>query len=280
MATIDKYQTSRFETRYRVRYRTPDHKQTTKRGFRTKRDAEAFAATIEVSKLRGEYVAPSKARITIAELGPAWMSRQRGHLKPAAYNSMDIAWRIRVQPRWGNVPIGDIRPTAVQQWIADLSRGASGAKASGASVIIHAHRVLSGILNDAVNDGLLARNPAKGVKLPRVGRKRPVYLTHEQVMNLVVSAGEFEGLVLMLAYTGLRWGEVIGLRVRDLDMLCRRATISENAVQVNNTIHVGTTKAHKLRTVPLPEFLLPYLARQCEGKGRDDLLFPGNEAAT
>lgn len=242
MATIEKYQTSSGAPRYRVRYRTPDHRSTQKRGFKTKRDAEAFAATVEASKLRGEYVAPGKARITVAELGPAWMSRQRGHLKPAAYNSMEIAWRIRVQPRWGHVPIGDIRPTAVQQWIADLSQGTAGAKVSGASVIIHAHRVLSGVLNDAVNDNLLARNPAKGVKLPRVSRKRPLYMTHQQVTNLARAAGEFEGLVLMLAYTGLRWGEVIGLRVRDLDMLRRRATISENAVQVNNTIHVGTTK--------------------------------------
>ena len=40
---------------------------------------------------------------------------------------------------------------------------------------------------------------------------------------------------------------------------------------------VGTPKAHKQRSVPLPEFLLPYLARQCEGRGRDDLLFPGDD---
>ena len=57
-----------------------------------------------------------------------------------------------------------------------------------------------------------------------------------------------------------------GLRVSDLDMLRKRATISENAVQSGRKIHVGTPKAHKRRTVPLPAFLLPYLARQCEGK--------------
>jgi integrase len=82
--------------------------------------------------------------------------------------------------------------------------------------------------------------------------------------------------VLLLSYTGLRWGEVVGLRVGDLDMLRRRATISENAVQSGKQIHVGTPKAHKQRTVPLPGFLLPYLARQCEGKSRDSLLFPGD----
>jgi Arm DNA-binding domain len=45
-----------------TRYRTPDHRQTDKRGFRTKRDAEQFAATVEVAKMRGEYVPPSHAR--------------------------------------------------------------------------------------------------------------------------------------------------------------------------------------------------------------------------
>jgi integrase len=104
--------------------------------------------------------------------------------------------------------------------------------------------------------------------------KRPVYLTHQQVAALAAASGEYDGLVLMmLAYTGLRWGEVVGLRVRDLDMLRRRATIAENAVQSGKQIYVGTPKAHKQRTVPLPEFLLPYLARQCEGRGREHLLF-------
>ena len=78
--------------------------------------------------------------------------------------------------------------------------------------------------------------------------------------------------MLTLSYCGLRWGEVVGLRVRDLDMLRRRATISENAVQSGKQIYIGAPKAHKQRTVPLPEFLLRYLARQCEGKSRDDLL--------
>ena len=42
-------------------------------------------------------------------------------------------------------------------------------------------------------------------------------------------------------------------------------------------MHVGTPKAHKKRTVPLPQFLLIHLARQCEGRGRDELLFPGDD---
>lgn len=114
-------------------------------------------------------------------------------------------------------------------------------------------------------------------KLPRTSRKRPVYLSHEQVARLAAASCEFEGLVLLLAYTGLRWGEAIGLRVIDLDMLRKRASVASNAVQSGNKIHVGTPKSHKQRTVPLPQFLLPYLARQCEAKTRDALLWSADD---
>ena len=69
MATIEKYQTRSGATLYRVRYRTPDQRQTDKRGFATKKAAEAFAASVEVAKLKGEYVAPSSARVTVGEFG-------------------------------------------------------------------------------------------------------------------------------------------------------------------------------------------------------------------
>ncbi len=125
MATISKYQISSGATRYRVRYRKPDNRQTDKRGFATKRDAERFANSVEVDKIRGEYVAPRDARVTLGELGPAWLNRQRGHLKPSGYTVMETTWRLRVKPRWGDVALGDIKPTSVQQWISDLGRSSA-----------------------------------------------------------------------------------------------------------------------------------------------------------
>ena len=188
MATISKYQTSSGTTLYRVRYRTPENRQTDKRGFTTKRDAERFAAMVEVAKMRGEYVAPTHARMTVAQLGPAWLDRQRGHLKPSSYRVMEIEWRVRVAPRWGKVGIGDIRPTAVQRWVSDLSHGVDGATPVGASVVSRAHHVLASILADAVRDHLLAANPATDIKLPRKNRRRPVYLTHQQVAELAATS--------------------------------------------------------------------------------------------
>lgn len=206
-------------------------------------------------------------------LGQAWLERQKGHLKPSGYAVMQTTWRVRVKPRWEHVALGDIKPTAVQAWLAVLGQATEGTKAVGAAAVKRAHHVLSQILADAVRDNLIAKNPAAGLALPRTSRKTPVYLTHQQVDALAVAAGEYGTLVLMLAYTGLRWGEAVGLRVGDLDVLRKRALIHENAVQSGTSIHVGTPKAHKQRSVPLPEFLVPLLARQCEGKQRADLLF-------
>jgi hypothetical protein len=55
---------------YLVRYRTPENRQTKKRGFTTKKKAEEFAASVESSKLRGEYIDPTRSRATIGDRGP------------------------------------------------------------------------------------------------------------------------------------------------------------------------------------------------------------------
>ncbi|MHA7275558.1 tyrosine-type recombinase/integrase [Arthrobacter sp. Hz1] len=273
MATIEPYQTANGK-RYRVRYRTPERRQTDKRGFKTKRDADNFAASVEVSKLKGEYIDPAAAKATISQLGPAWLARQT-HLKPSAYRPVEIAWRIHVEPVWGAKAVADIRKTAVQTWISELTRGDGGQrKPKSATTVIRAYGVLAALLDESVDDRRILSNPARGVNLPRKGRKEHVYLSHEQVHALAAES-KHGSLVLVMAYCGLRWGEATGLRVKDLDMLKRRLNVTENAVEVGSKIEVGTPKNHKRRTVPFPNFLSVPLAKQCEGKSREGLLFPG-----
>ncbi len=77
----------------------------------------------------------------------------------------------------------------------------------------------------------------------------------------------------LASYTGLRWGELTALRVRDVDALRRRLAVNENAVRVGAEIHVGSPKTHERRSVPYPEFLELPIAKLCEGKTRDMLLF-------
>jgi integrase len=267
MATISSYQTADGK-RYRVRYRTPERGQTDKRGFKTKRDAELFAANMEVTKARGEYIAPSLGRLTVGELGPAWLDRKRGYMKPSGYLSYENAWRCYVEPRWRSVKVADIRHTSVQAWIAELSTALSPSR------VTTIHGVLAGILDDAVRDRLLAGNPARGVKLPRKSRRRNVYLKAEQLHALEIKSGRYGSLVLLLGTVGLRWGEAAALRVRDVDFLRRRIVLHENAVAVSGTTHVGTLKSGRSRSVVVPKFVIDELSITCIGKDRDELIWP------
>jgi integrase len=277
MATIEPYETNAGR-RYRVRYRKPDRTQTDKRGFRTKRDAELFLASVEVSKARGEFIDAADGKALISQLGAEWLARQT-HLKPSSLYTQESAWRNHVLPRWGHVSVAEVRKTAVQQWISDLTRGDPDRgpryNPKGATLVIRAYGILAAILDDAVSDRRTLSNPARGVTLPRKVKKPHIYLSHEQIHTLA-DVSKHPTLVLVLAYCGIRWGESTALRVKHLDMLRRRFKIEENAVQVGGVVHVGTPKNHQRRTVPFPKFIAEQLARQCEGKGRNDLVFPGD----
>ncbi|MHA3021143.1 tyrosine-type recombinase/integrase [Mycobacterium sp. BMJ-28] len=279
MASITKYTTKTGAVKWRVQYRTPDNKLTGARGFATKREAENFAATVHVSKLRGEYIDPADSRVTVGDLGPDWLAR-RTHLKPSSRRVEAVAWRTHVEPRWGAVKLADIKHSSVQSWIAEMGREVTSAdgkvtkRAAGPVTVIRAFGVLAAILDDAVKDRRLLVNPARGVKLPRKVKGEHSYLTDEQVMALATEAGPEKGLVvLVLAYCGLRWGELAGLHVADIDMLRRRIHVRRNAVNVGGRVEVGTPKTHERRTVPFPRFLTEPLAAACAGKGRDGIVF-------
>lgn len=271
MATISKYQTSSGATLYRVRYRTPDRGQTDKRGFKTKRAAEAWANDNEVAKARGEYVAPALGRITVGELGPDWMERQRGHMKPSGYRSYESAWRVHVEPRWRRAKLADIRYTDVQGWVTELAGKLS------PSMVATVYSVLARILDDAVRDRRLAANPARGVKLPVRAKRHNTYLSADQLHALARESGRYGSLVLLLGTAGLRWGEAVALRVSDINFLRRRVLLHENAVTVGGTVHVGTLKSGHHRSVALSGYVVDELAATCEGKGRDELIWPARD---
>ena len=265
MGSIEPYD-STHGRRYRVRYRDPDRQSKERGGFRTKHDAEEYLAGVTVSAARGEYIDPGASRASLGELGAEWLNNQT-HLKPASWRPLEIAWRVHVAPAWSGRRIGEVRHSQVQAWVTELSTR------RGATTVLRAHGVLAGILDVAVKDRRLSTNPARGVNLPRKAKKARAYLTVEQVELLAVNAGTYGALVLFLAYTGLRWGEATGLRIAHVDMLRRRVRVTENAVKVGTEIYVGTPKTHEARSVAFPRFLADSIARQMEGKSRDQLVF-------
>ncbi|WP_345752587.1 site-specific integrase [Microbacterium rhizophilus] len=265
MASVHAYQTAKGR-RYYVNYYKPDRRQTSKRGFRTKREAEEFAAAVSVALAQNQYIDPVDSRATVATLAEVWLQDQAAVLKPSSLHPLESAWRVHVAPRWGRVPIGAIRYSDVRAWVTELSSH------RGATTVIRAYGILASVLDTAVRDRRIHENPARGIKLPRKRPKRRVYLTHAQVDQLAAEA-TYPEVVYFLAYTGLRWGEATALRITDVDFYRRRVHVQENAVMVNGTVHTGTPKTHVTRSVPYPDFLGGSLQLRARDKAPSQLLF-------
>lgn len=84
-------------------------------------------------------------------------------------------------------------------------------------------------------------------------------------------------MIWTFAYTGLRWGELVALRVRDFDAAKARFTVNENAVYVNSGYVLDTPKNHRVRDVPVPEFLCVKVSEQIRGRRSTDLIFGDGE---
>lgn len=287
--SIEAYET-KAGTRYRVRYRKPDRSATDKRGFKTKKEARLFLASVEISRATGEYIDPQDSRASVALLGDAWLQTKKS-LKPSSYHSLETSWRVYVKPRWGGTPVGDIKPSHVEAWITELSEGSAVTARSrnrkntrgprSATVVLRAVGVLAGILDVAVRDRRIAKNPARGASnLPRKESTKPRrYLNDREVVALATATRDpmLATLVLVLAYCGLRWSEAIALRGQDINMLRRRLHINRAAVEVDGVVEVGLPKTWEKRTVPFPEFLSKPLEDLLEGKSPGDLVFANSE---
>jgi integrase len=236
MGSVEPYST-KTGRRYRVLYRRPDHSQTQRRGFRTKKEAELFLASTELDKAPRVYVDINRSRTRVADWLDEWFAR-RVDLRPSTRDRMGGIIQRDIVPVLGAYPLGEITPSVVQKWIAELS-----GRLGPASVRKCVHP-LSGTLDATVADGRLVINPARGTKLPRVSKTGKRYLSHEQVNALADAVDRIGGqqngafncygtLVEVLAYCGLRWGEVSGLRVMDVDLKRRRLEVRHTVVEVN-----------------------------------------------
>lgn len=269
MASVSSYETSKGR-RYRVRFREGG-KQVEQGGFRTKRDAQLRASEVELTQATNTYVSPAASRTTVGELGPPWLER-RATLKPSTVRTLESCWRVHVEPRWGTTKVSQVEFTDIQAWVTSLSTSGS-----SATTVKRALGVLNGILGDAMRDKRLTSNPCVGIRTPRKVSKERVFLDHSQLRSLATEAGQHGTFVLVLGYCGLRWGEAIGLRVKDIDFRRNRINVERNAVEVGSQVHVGTPKSHERRSVPFPTFLSGRLQDMCRSKLPNALVFAASD---
>jgi integrase len=257
-------------TTYQVRWRDPAGKQK-KQSFRRKVDAERHLIEVEGSKHAGTYVDPRAGRTTVAEYAATWLERQP-QLRPSTLDRYQTIIRVHIAPTFGTLPLSRLERSAVAAWVSEMSA----AGLAGATVR-HVHRVLVMVLNSAAADGRIARNVAAGVPLPRAAARDKRFLTHAEVAALAAAAGDDGTVVRVLAYCGLRFGELAALQVRNVDLRRRRLTIAESATEVAGRMVVGAPKSGAARSVPFPRSLVGELEAACAGKAPEDLVFTAPE---
>jgi integrase len=250
--------------RWRARYRDETGREHAKH-FERKVDAQRWLSEQTAALVSGTHVDPRSGKTPYGE----WVQRWRATLtlKPKSLASVDSLLRTQVLPRWAQVPLERITHEDVGAWVAEMSVQLS------ASRTRQAYHVLTGSLDAAVRSRRLAVNPAAGVSLPRLRPRPRRYLSHAEVLRLLDAAGD-EGLpIAVLAYVGIRWGELAGMRVRSLDMLRGRLEVVETVDEINGVLTPGTPKDHERRSVALPKSLREDLAVHLIGKQPNDYVF-------
>ncbi len=205
--------------------------------------------------------------MTVEEWAEQWLSTQTQLKESTAYRYHSLL-RAHIIPQWGPRRLIDISHAEVATWVAQLSQ------IRAPSTVRQAHRVFSLLMALAVRDQRIPNNPAERVRgLPKPRRPQARFISRAQVEDLAVAAGPNGDVIRLLALTGLRFGEMAALRVRDVDLLRRRLTVEQAVTEVGGRLVFGSPKSHQQRRVGIPRSVVESLSIRCLGKGPDDLVF-------
>ncbi|MES5821913.1 tyrosine-type recombinase/integrase [Streptomyces sp. RG80] len=244
---------------YEVRWR--DHGKDRQITCKTEPQAERELVRIEDMLAAGRSTSALTSKKTVAQVFEACMAAGEGHLKPRTLEGQRSIYKNHIAVALGRRQVTGVRATDVEKWVAALG------KKLGHGSVRNAYVVLNKLCKYAIRHDWLTVNPCTGVALPQdhdaVEDKRQ-FLTPAQVEALAVAMSErrehYALVVRMAAYTGLRSGELAGLRIRDVNLF-------RNTVEVRRTVRrkkgggwvaASPKSKRSVREVPL----LPRLAAE------------------
>ncbi|MHB1444926.1 MAG: tyrosine-type recombinase/integrase [Acidimicrobiales bacterium] len=286
---------------WEVHYRDPYNRQRS-RSFRRKTDARRFANEVETDTRRGQWTPPEDTRRIFGEVAEDWFdwTRAAGR-KPRTLTTYRGYLDRHILPVFGRLPITSVDRVLVRRFATDLGEGGL-ATPSVRKVVA----VLRQILGFAEENRYVRSNPAANLRLSTARPKKEIrFLTVAEVEALAEaietpsgggaptggrSYPEYRLLVRFAAYTGLRAGEIGGLRVGDLDLergavqVARvlgelRADVRANFVELEyqgtryKDLFIDSTKTDRVRTVPIPATVVDDLSRHAVGMAEDDFVF-------
>jgi len=259
------------------------------KSVRRTRSADTYpAARSKLKELRDERDAGVTASTnpTLAEYLTDWLASVKPTLRPRVYGGYESMVRVRIGPRLGKKKLSKVRALDIQKLYADLS-------ASGLSnrSIHNTHTMLKKAMKQAVDWGLLMRNPAAGATPPRP-EPAPIHpLTEEEVTRLLDYTEQaphwYHRLLVLAVTTGMREGELLGLRWRDVDLDAAQLHVAQQMTYEpgvgkhaaepktkpsRRTIHLSAMAVTALRA-QRTQLLELRLALGPDWPGHDDLVF-------
>jgi integrase len=246
--------------RWRARYVDADGRERSQT-FTRKGDAERFLIATEADLLRGSYVDPQRAKLTLAAYAERWLAAQP--LRPASRRTYEVYLRTRILPALGARGLGSITPTDVRA----LLRSAQEELAP--ITVHHVHGLLATILRAAMEDGYLSCNPCARTAPGKGPKARVIPMTTAQVQAVIEALPQrYRVAALLGAGCGLRVGEVLGLRIRSVDFAVGELAVVEQLQLLPGAPpYLAPPKTtSSIRVVPMPlvvsSALLEHLERE------------------
>lgn len=227
-----------------------------KGGFKTKAEAAAAMAELQVDKASGAYVEPS--RRTLGDYLEAWLAAGAGgHVRGSTLRHYRVAVRLHIAPRLGSMPLQAVSRLDVKGLYAEL-RASGNVRTGGplsAKSVHDYHIVLRAALEDARQDGLIRTNPAAGAYIrPRASRGEVRTWTAEELRAFLEFAADHRDFPLwrLAAQSGMRQGELLGLRWRDFEPAASRLLVRQQWTRQEAALEFGPPKTSSgVRTVEL-----------------------------
>ncbi len=259
---------------------------TAPRSFHTKGDANEWLnneatliakGTWEPPRVRAERAAADAVEQQVLTFGAFALSYLEGRhdLRATTRASYTTALHKHLIPTFGPMALDEVDGPAVRAWFASYGRKTPTARA-------HAYALLKQIMDAAVEDELLPRNPCRIKAGARAKTKRePEVLTLDELLRLAdAMPAKFRALALLSGFCGLRFGEAVALRRRDVDLKNKTVVVTRTFIRADHAKATNEPKTNAgRRTVAMPDIVVDALRQHLKdvgiAGGRDALVFPG-----
>lgn len=227
----------------------------------TKKDAEALLARMLTELEDGVYIDAKKT--SVSDYLDKWIASIKGSVSSTTYERYKQLCDKHLKPTIGNIALNKLQAIRISELYSDAieSGRIDGNGGLSKQSVLHMHRVLKRALSQAVKWGLLSRNPCDAVdNIPKPGKKERLTFTTEETLSLLeqLEGNRLQLPVLLAVTTGMRRGEVLGLRWKDIDLDKKRLYIRQIVIETReNGLEVKQPKTDaSSRTIALPQIAI------------------------